>query len=381
MTRMPRTPVFTFLACLAGLAVNLLMVGPVALHSASKGMNDFRHFYVGGRLAGDPGMYDTSRVREVQEEAFGGPHGELMPPDKGLLPVRLPFYYAPLYPLARLPYRIAWFLWLAVLIAAVAAFIAVCPVGSRASIAMTCCWAFPLVFSLMEGQDSAIMLLILGVGLKILDQRKPFLAGLVLSLCLIKFHLFLLLPLLILAKRAWRLAAGLVLGATILLLTSFPLAGWSWWPRSYIALILNPEVDPARYLMPNLHGLAANFHSGSAVELALSLLAIGLVCVAILREPVELAAVGAMFGSFLLSRHSYVNDCTLLIPALLALGRTHDHSLAKACSFALLVPFQYIVIFFIPIGGAITTTLILLALVGVAVPTVRPREWTRETPL
>src|SRR6185437_4648306 len=97
---------------------------------------------------------------------------------------------------------------------------------------------------------------------------------LILSLCLIKFHLFLLLPVLFLGRREWRLMSGFALGATSLLVVSFA-AGLTW-PQSYISLNL-PAVNEDSRLMPNLHGLSAHFPRPVFVEFFLSLAVIALV--------------------------------------------------------------------------------------------------------
>ncbi len=102
----PLARLFVAALCLIGLAVNCVIVGPSAFHSAFQGQNDFKLFYIGGKLAGSESLYDQNRVLEAQREAFGESNRKLMP-------VRLPFYYAFLSPLARLPYKLALLLWAA----------------------------------------------------------------------------------------------------------------------------------------------------------------------------------------------------------------------------------------------------------------------------
>src|SRR5258706_1640495 len=97
--------------CLIGLAVNCLIMGPGVFHTAAEGRNDFRQFYIGGKLAGSGNSYDQSRILEAQREAFG--YSNLH-----LTPVRLPFYYSLLSPLARLPYRLPLLLLTAFLLLA-----------------------------------------------------------------------------------------------------------------------------------------------------------------------------------------------------------------------------------------------------------------------
>jgi hypothetical protein len=335
--------------------VNGLIVGPGAWHAGYEGHNDFQVFYIGGKLAGDPGLYDSNRAIAVDRQLFGesNPHR---------IPSRLPFYYAMLSPLGRLSYRAAVFVWVGGLLLASVLFVALYPCADRTILAITCCWSLPLVFSLAQGTDIALVLLTLGAALNVFYGRKPFLAGLLLSFCLIKFNLFLLLPVLVLQKRAWRLAAGLLSGSVLLLLISFAVAGWGW-PRAYASMLLNPNVSPGSAVMPNLHGLAADFHLSATVELVLSLLVAGLVYLVNRRAPFELALAATLLGGILLSRHAYVHDCAILIPGLLALLRSRDHFLIQACALTLLVPFQYALSLE---QGAITAALVLLLIAALA---------------
>ncbi len=186
---------------------------------------------------------------EAQREAFG--YSNLH-----LTPVRLPFYYSLLSPLARLPYRLALLLWTASTILAAVFFVSLYPGVQRAQFAIASCWSLPLVFSIAIGQDVSFILLILAVTLRTLYAGNPLFAGLILSLCAIKFNLFLLLPLLFVGKREWRLAAGFSIGTVLLLAISF-IAGPGWL-QSYIALILDPAVDPNSPLMPNVHSLVVH---------------------------------------------------------------------------------------------------------------------------
>ena len=91
----------------------------------------------------------------------------------------------------------------------------------RARAAIACCWSWPLLLNLTLGQDGALVLLLLGAVLWAIYARKNWwLAGFLFSLCLIKFNLFLLCPLLIIVKRKWRLAAGILTGTACLMAIS-----------------------------------------------------------------------------------------------------------------------------------------------------------------
>ncbi len=337
------------LLCLLGLAVNCLIIGPGALKGAYHGQNDFRQFYVGGKLAVSGNLYNFDRVLDAQREALGESN-------ERMLPGRLPFYYAALSPLARLDYHVALELWDGCTVLATVLFVWLSPKARRIQVSVACCWSLPLVFSTAIGQDVGFVLFILGLTLRILESQRPLLAGLILSLCLIKFHLFLLLPLLFLGKREWRLASGFSIGAAVLLLISF-VAGWDW-PRAYIALNLHAVGEDSR-LMPTLHGLAARLPARDAVELVLSVAVIGLVWRVVRRADFEVALAVTLLGGLLLTRHAYMQDCGMLVGSLVTLFQRPCNVVVRFCALVLLLPIPY-VLFFIQGGGATAALFVLL---------------------
>jgi len=230
-------------------------------------------------------------------------------------------------------------------------------------LAIACCWSLPLVFSTAIGQDIGFVLLILRATLRAFDSEQRLLAGLILSLCLIKFHLFLLLPLLFLGKREWRLASGFSLGAAFLLVVSFA-AGWDW-PQSYISLNL-PAVSEDSRLMPNIHGLAAHFPGRELVEFFLSATVIALVWFAYRRAGFEVALAATLLGGLLLTRHAYMQDCAILVGSLVTLFQRPANLVVRNCALVLLLPFSYV--FFFVQGGSITAALFLLLLAAIAWP-------------
>ena len=349
--------------CLFGFAVNCVIIGPGAFQSAAEGQNDFRQFYIGGKLAGTGRSYNQSRIVEAQREAFG--YSNLH-----LTPVRLPFYYLFLSPLARLPYSLALWLWTASTILAAILFVGLYPGVRRSQFAIAACWSLPLVFSIAIGQDVSFILLILATTLRVFYAGNPLLAGLILSLCAIKFNLFLLLPLLFLGKREGRLAAGFCIGTISLLAVSF-IAGPSWL-RSYIALILDPAVDPNSPLMPNVHSLVASIPGREFVEFFVSLAVIALVWFIARRARFDVALAATLLGSILLTRHAYLQDCAILAGSLVTLFEQFGRPLVRNCALVLLLPFAYM---FILIGeGAVVAALFLLLLAAVGLAEIRTLE-------
>jgi len=356
--------------CLIGLAVNCVIIGPAAFQSASQGRNDFRLFYVGGKLAGSRSLYDPNQVLKAQREAFGESN-------RNLMPVRLPFYYAFLSPLARLPYKLALLLWAGSNLLAIVLFVRLYPIGTRTYLAIACCWSLPLMFSIAIGQDIGFILLLLSATLRTLHARKGLLAGLILSLCLIKFNLILLLPVLFLGKREWRLASGFFMGAFFLLIVSF--AGGGNWLSSYISIILDPAVSPGSFLMPNLHTMVANIPGRELVEFFLSLTVVAVAWYIARRARFDVALAATLLGSILLTRHVYVQDCAILIGSLVTLFQRFATPVVRTCSIALLLPIAYVLN--LVQGGVTTAALLLILLIAVAVAEVHAgsREVTGGT--
>ena len=350
--------------CLLGLAVNCAIIGPGASQRALEGRNDFRQFYIGGKLAGSGSSYRQSRIVEAQREAFG--YSNLH-----LTPVRLPFYYSLLSPLARLPYRLALLLWTAGTTLAALFFVSLYPGVQRRQFAIAGCWSLPLVFSITIGQDVSFILLILAVTLRSHYAGNRLLGGFILSLCAIKFNLFVLLPLLFLGKREWRLAAGFSLGTILLLALSFLAAGPGW-IRQYMALILDPAVDPNSPLMPNLHSLVAHIPGSGFVEVFLSLTVMVLVWCIVRRARFDVALAATLLGSILLTRHAYLQDCAILAGSLVTLFETLGSPLVRSCALVLLLPFAYL--FILIREGAVVAALYLFLLGAVGYAEIRGLE-------
>src|SRR5579862_9394127 len=191
------------LLCFVGILINAAMVGRGRITSDFHKYTDFRHFYAGAAMAGRGNLYQIDQVQATQRKLFGG----IIP---SLLLTRLPFYYALLSPLAALSFEVAQWVWLGGMVLAIGIFACLRSGLGRRRTAIACCWSWPLLWSLPQGQDVALVLLFMGAGLWALYARKNWwLAGLLFSLCLIKFNLLVLCPLLMMGKlgrRKWRLA-------------------------------------------------------------------------------------------------------------------------------------------------------------------------------
>ena len=292
-------PLFAF-ALLACVSVGFLYIG----HRDT----DFLSFYAGARLAGSSGLYSVQSAHAL--EAVYEQH-----PAEVRAYIRPPFYAAALWPLGRLPYRMAAIAWQLLNVAALAGFVLLW--APRVPSHVLACTFFPLFVDLWVGQDVPILLFLVALSVSLLSRRRNFLAGLVMALCAAKFHLFLLLPLLILSKRMGRFAAGLAVGGLGLLAVSFAAAGPRWIFR-YLALLKQNETHQAtQSYMPNLIGL---FHAvpfaGPCIALLSLAVAIGF-CFAARRVDLPHAVALMLFCGVVVGLHSLMYDLGFLLPWLL----------------------------------------------------------------
>ena len=264
---------------------------------------DFLALYSGARLAGTNRLYDPESIWAIQVATTGryGP---------SLLFTRIPCFALFLWPLAQLPYEMARYIWAAFQLVAVIAAAWLWP-GSRKLAAIVTCWSFPILTCLTFGADTALLFFWLVLWRRLEVKNRPVWAGIALALCIAKFHLFLLLPLLLLRHRRWPVIKGSAIGVSALLALSFVSAGWRW-PVDYLHVLTMPGINPNRLVMPNINGLAP-----PGFEIPLVILTLILACIAIVGLDYVDATVAALAGSFLCSYHAYVMDGVILLPAIM----------------------------------------------------------------
>ena len=125
---------------------------------------------------------------------------------------------------------------------------------------------FPTATGITHAQD-CVFLLALAIGAFVLAERKrDFWSGAVLGLGLIKFHLFLLLPLVVLIQRRFRIFAGYCLTGVVALVIFLVLGGFAGMEK-YVTLLRRDDLEwlsPSPELMINIQSVAANLGAGSA---------------------------------------------------------------------------------------------------------------------
>src|SRR5271170_1109759 len=236
-----------------GIALLASLVG-LQWQRTVRGQNDFVALYVGGKLLGTPELYSRPANEAMIQSILGATMQSVMF-------TRPPFYAAILKPLSYLRYFAAYGIFCALCLASIVWFVArfskECP-----SLPLFASFSIPVAAFLPQGQDTPFLLVFLGTSILLTRQKRDFLAGLVLSLCAIKFHLFLLVPLMLVMKKRWRILAGASAGAGILFLVGVLAAGVES-SRQYVEMLRNPWINFSVDMMPNLHGLAASVSGGA----------------------------------------------------------------------------------------------------------------------
>jgi len=167
-------------------------------------ISEYAVLYAGARLVDTPYLYNKAHNRQEQIKANGTYGGD------ELIYSRPPFVAVMMAPLAKLPYRASLVTFEAISCFALLGFIALWPGSSVGMKAVACAWSIPVALNFGFAREGTILMLILALAFR-QYERRPLTSGLILSLLGIKFHLFLLLPLLLTGQRRWRMAIGFTL--------------------------------------------------------------------------------------------------------------------------------------------------------------------------
>ena len=332
--------------------VFLLSLAYLQRERAIQGQNDFVAFYAGGKLAGTPGLYSRAENQALIQSILGFPL-------ENVTYIRPPFYAALLKPLSLLPYRVAYavfslatlgsFLWFVV------RFSKECP-----ALPFFAAMSIPLLTALCGGQDSPLLLAILGSSMLLVRRKRDFAAGLVLSLCAIKFHLFLFVPIFLVVKKRWGILGGGVLG-TALLTALGVLVGGVDSTRAFVKTLRDPWINASATIMPNIHGLVATLHGDVWLEALLAAFVVGVFLWILARTGnYELLLAAAVVCGLLVSFHSEVFDDILLLAVFVAVVGNCAGAPLRAASALILTPIPY----FMVLAGAPYGALLPLSLLA-----------------
>jgi hypothetical protein len=308
--------------------------------------HDFLNLYTGATLAheGDfARLHDPDRQFAVERT--------LVPDLPALVPfVRPPVYAGVLSPLAMMPLKTAFWAWVAIQIAILMACWAWAArkFGSKGFM-----WAavfLPTAYGIANGQDCALMLLLMIVAYELAERDRLAASGFAIGLALFKFHLVLLFPVLMLISRRWRMLGGYCAAAGVEIAGSFILGGKAGLIE-YAKLLQRKDIErlsPSPEMMSNIHAIAANLgiHS-TAVSVALAGVVVAIAVYASWNAPLWRWFAAAVAGSLLMVPHVYGYDAAvLLLPILLVIFKGGT-KLARYSAMAIALP----CVFWLPAAG------------------------------
>jgi len=174
----------------------------------------------------------------------------------------------------------------------------------------------PTALGIGHGQDCVLLLAVLIGVYALADRQSDFAAGMVLSLGLIKFHLFLLWPLGLIVTRRWKMLAGAAAGVAVELAIWLLLSGPAGFVN-YFRLLTRSDLthlNPSPELWISVHGLAENLGL-PWVKWPLAGLVVLLAVAAAWRAPVWRLVAAMSAGCLLVAPHVYGYDAALLLLA------------------------------------------------------------------
>lgn len=300
-----------------------VLLFPEALH----GRPDFRQLYAAGymtRTGYSTQLYDHDFQYEFQTKLVG--------PVDMALPFNHLAYEALLFvPLSLFGFRTAYLIFFALNLGLLALclvllnpyLMALRKIWSYLSIAIFASF-YPVTCSLIQGQDSIIMLTLMVVALACRRKGRDTWSGILVGLTLFKFQFGIPMFFLFLAWKWWRCALGFLASTAIVIGTSVCVVGFHGM-RSYVRSLASMSVGlktaqqqsfygihPA--LMPNLRGffsvVGGHYVSHVTIQI-LTLVCSALLLVAAARKASSFAL--AITVSVLISYHCLIHDAVLLL--------------------------------------------------------------------
>lgn len=308
-----------------------ILIVPASLRTTGY---DFRQLYAAAYLVrSDAGhqLYDYDAQKKAQDR--------LVSPRDQALPYVSPAYEALAFsPLAFLPFRAAYLVFLLVNLAALAcSFVMLRPWMNN--IRMVFRWLpiaiflgfLPVAAALIQGQDSILLTTCLIATFVLLNQARNVAAGVFAGLALFKFPIVLPIALLFIIWRRWRFLAGFAISAIVLTgvsvcLTGIAQAGFYARSITEIAGLAAPTSGLARYpvnwrMMANIHGfmvgLAGGQFSASWLNVSTILLSAAVFLWTARKglgiESAPNLLLLAVVCSVVVGHHTYIHDLSVLI--------------------------------------------------------------------
>jgi hypothetical protein len=331
-------------------------------HGIAIGLSDFASFYTAAEILRDGRghqLYDLNLQEEVQRSVMP----EAVKERGGILPFNHPAFEAIVFlPLTAFSLHTAFWIWFSINIGFLFAVIWVLrkylPLVGQAPFYLWAagCLAFPpIAITLIQGQDSIVLLFFYCMAFIALRREAEFSAGGWIAAGLFKFQVSLPFIVPLLLRRRWRIIAGFSFVGTLLVIISLATVGFAGllqYPNYVWKLDHDPTFGwlvPSR--TPNLHGLILSAPLSSFPRLCDALLAIfsGILVAAgaFAWRTGSTSNYGSLYRAFagnllisvLLSYHILVHDLSVLFLALLlvaenAAGGLHSEEWVKTLTWA-----------------------------------------------
>jgi hypothetical protein len=323
MTAPSRTR-FRVVACVLALAMVQLATIGEGLRYALAGLADFRAFYAAGhivRTGQAANLYDYDLQHTVQNTRIGG--------RTAALPFVYPVYAAaPFAPLSYLRYKTAFYALLALNLAllALAVWVMLPWLAPLRTLWPPLPWLlfacfYPVGIALVQGQVSLFLLLIFCLCFASLQRGRDAMAGTLLALALMKFHVVLPIVLLFCIWRRWRFVAGFFAGAIAVFAACLGIAGVLGMKNYIHAMTVAAKTGAVGVTrdayqvfsakMPNLHGLTfALARDARWGTILLAVLSISVLAWTARSGP---SFPRAIVAALLVSYHLHLHDLSLLL--------------------------------------------------------------------
>jgi len=201
---------------------------------------------------------------------------------------------------------------------------------------------FPVFVTLLQGQDSILLLLLYVSAFECVFSNRSFLAGMLLAVGCFKLHLVLPLVAILVYQKYWRVLAGFAVCSVFLFLASVATIGWRnmmAYPHYVWSLNQRPDIGAVKpQLMPNLRGLLDGFLHGRLSSMFVTglVFVVSATLVLLAAESWRRMRVAGMAGSsreqslgfslavlttVIVSYHLYAYDATLLLIPILVVGK------------------------------------------------------------
>ena len=290
---------------------------------------DFAVFYSGAKYLGTLNIYSLPEFAGPLEVLGFDPHPF----------IRLPVYAFLIKPISGLPFDTALLVWRILTLLSCLGFVLLWP-GNRLTSAAAMSWSVPLWDALAVGQDISLFLFLTAAVLALIQRNRQWTAGILVSACALKFHLFLLFPLFLAGKRLWRTVVAALVGVVFELgLSSWLMPGWV---SSFTQSAFSETANAVTHNMFNLRGIFSGLAHPLALEIGFGIAVVAACWQLMLRSEPPKAIAAMLIGSLMIGHHAYLYDAALCLPLALLMFQKSESETVKICALLVMAPVLYL---------------------------------------